>query len=157
MQQHEDLIHRFYTAFQQKDYQTMQECYSDKAVFNDEVFVNLNAMEVRAMWEMLIKQGKDLQLEYSNVTADQHAGTAEWVATYTFSKTGRKVVNRIKARFTFEDGKILTHTDRFNFNKWAVQALGRVAVFLGWTGYLRRKVQNTAMASLVQFIAKSKR
>ena len=154
MQQHQDLIHRFYTAFQQKDYKTMQECYSDKAVFNDEVFVNLNAMEVRAMWEMLIKQGKDLQLEYSNVTADQQSGTAEWVATYTFSKTGRKVVNRIKARFTFEDGKILTHTDHFNFWRWSRQALGLPGLLLGWTTFLQKKVQATAGGRLAKYMSK---
>ena len=105
MSTNEQVIHTFYRAFQQKDYVTMQQCYAENAIFNDEAFKNLNAAQVRAMWEMLLKRGKDLQLEYSNVQTDGDTGSAEWIATYTFSQTQRKVTNRIKANFAFENGK----------------------------------------------------
>jgi ketosteroid isomerase-like protein len=152
MNSNEQLIAHFYTAFQQKDYISMQKCYADTAVFNDEVFKNLDAQQVRSMWEMLIKRGKDLHLEFKHVKADDHTGSAEWIATYTFSSTGRKVVNHIYASFVFENGKIVRHTDQFNFYAWAKQALGLKGLLLGWTNFLKNKVQQTAMKNLAVYI-----
>lgn len=146
------LIQRFYTAFQNKDHKTMQDCYSDNATFSDAVFSNLNAQEVRAMWEMLLKTGTDLRVEFTNVQADQTTGSAEWTAWYSFSKTGNRVVNRIRARFTFENGKILEHRDSFDFPAWARQALGFSGWLLGRTKYLRNKVQQTAKSNLEKFM-----
>lgn len=154
MHPNENLIHLFYGAFQKKDYQTMQNCYSDRAVFNDEVFQNLNAAQVKAMWEMLIKRGNDLQLEYHSVQADDQQGSTEWVASYTFSQTGRKVVNRIKASFVFEKGQIVHHTDHFDFYLWARQALGTPGWLLGWTSFLKNKVRQRAMQTLENFMKK---
>ena len=104
MNANEQCITTFYTAFQNKDYKTMQQCYTDNAVFTDEVFIDLDAKKVRAMWEMLIKGGKDLKVEFDSVKANEKEGSANWVATYTFSKTGKKVINRIHANFIFENG-----------------------------------------------------
>ena len=150
----EQLITTFYKAFQQKDYATMQQCYAENAIFNDEAFKNLNAAQVRAMWQMLISRGKDLELEFKNIESEGNKATAEWIATYTFSQTKRKVVNHIKANFVIENGKIVTHTDQFNFYKWSSQALGLVGYVLGWTGFLRKKVSDTATKSLADFMAK---
>jgi ketosteroid isomerase-like protein len=157
MNENELLIEKFYTAFQVKDYATMQSCYSNHATFSDEVFVGLNAEQVRAMWEMLLKNGKDLKLEFKNIKADGTTGSAEWIAYYTFSKTGNKVINRITASFIFENGKIIQHTDQFNFYKWASQALGNTGLLLGWTSFLKNKVRSTAMKSLVDFMKSKKK
>lgn len=151
----EQVISTFYTAFQNKDFVTMQRCYSDNAIFNDEVFKNLDARHVRAMWEMLIKSGKDLSLTFCNINGTTTPATANWVATYTFSKTQRRVVNHIKAEFTIENGKIVAHTDRFNFYKWARQALGLSGYLLGWTNFLKRKVQQSAKDNLTAFMNKT--
>ena len=156
MQDNKQVIQAFYTAFQNRDYKTMQACYSDTAKFSDEVFVNLNAKEVRAMWEMLIKRGKDLKLEFKNVQADDLKGSAEWLATYTFSASGNKVVNRIKASFEFENGKIIKHTDSFDFPAWAKQALGFKGRLLGRTNFLKNKVRATAKHNLEKFISGNK-
>lgn len=152
MTANEQLITTFYKAFQQKNYKVMQECYADNAIFTDEVFVNLNAAEVRNMWEMLCKRGKDLQLEFKNITANEKSGTAEWIATYSFSKTNRKVVNRIKAEFVFLNGKIANHHDHFDFYNWAKQALGLTGVLFGWTKRLKEKVRAQAKKSLTDFM-----
>lgn len=155
MTSNQELISTFYKAFQNKDYTVMQECYAADAIFNDEVFKNLDAAQVKAMWEMLIKRGKDLQLEFKNIAADDISGSAEWTATYTFSQTKRKVVNRIKANFIFENGKIIKHTDHFDFYKWTKQALGLKGFLLGWTGFLRNKVRQTAMKNLEVYMKKN--
>jgi ketosteroid isomerase-like protein len=152
MNSNEQLITTFYTSFQNKDYKGMQECYAGNATFSDPVFASLNAKQVKAMWEMLLKTGKDLKLEFKNVSADEHKGSAEWIAYYTFSKTGNKVVNRIKASFVFENGKILKHTDRFDFYTWAKQSLGFTGLLLGWTPFLKNKIRKTAMQNLDNFM-----
>ena len=154
MTTNEQLISTFYKAFQQKDYTTMQQCYAENAVFNDEAFKNLNATQVRAMWQMLISRGKDLVVEFKNIQSEGNTASAEWVATYTFSQTKRKVTNRIKANFVIENGKIVKHTDTFNFYKWSSQALGMVGMLLGWTSFLRKKVSEGAMKNLEEFMAK---
>lgn len=154
MNNNEQLLHTFYSAFKNKDYATMQRCYAPDAVFNDEVFKNLDAKQAGAMWEMLIKKGTDLELEFSNIQADDKKGSAEWVATYTFSQTKNKVVNKIKAEFEFENGLIKKHTDSFSFYNWASQALGFTGVVLGATSFIRNKVSDKAMEALSAFINK---
>ena len=79
-------------------------------------------------------------------------GSAEWIANYTFSQTGNKVENRIKANFEFENGKIVKHVDEFDFYKWSSQALGFTGKLLGWTSFLKNKVRQTAMKSLTDFM-----
>lgn len=148
----EQLIRQFYTGFQNMDYKSMQACYADNAVFDDAVFSNLNATEVKAMWEMLCKRGKDFKLEFSDIKTDNNKGSANWVATYLFSSTGKKVTNKIHAEFEFENGKIIKHTDQFNFYKWAKQAFGLTGVLIGWTSFFKNKVRHTAKLNLLKFM-----
>jgi len=155
MNSNEELITRFYTCFKNKDYKGMQECYADEATFTDEAFVNLNARQVRAMWEMLLKSSKDMRLEFSEVQANDQKGKAKWVAHYTFSATGRPVVNRIQAEFEFRNGKIVKHRDHFDFYKWAKQSLGTPGLLLGWTGFMKRKIQARAASNLANYMTKN--
>lgn len=154
MNPNEQLIHQFYTAFQEKDYKTMQACYTDEAVFSDPVFNDLSSPQVKKMWEMFCING-NATIRYKDVTADDRHGKANWIATYNFSKTGHQVINNIWAEFTFENGKIIKHRDDFNFYKWSSQALGLTGSLLGWTTYLRKKVQQNAMKSLEAFMKKN--
>lgn len=150
------LIHRFYQAFQQKDYQTMQACYAPDADFSDPVFQGLNGVEAGYMWEMLIKQGKDLELSYDAVQADEASGSAQWTASYTFTSTKKYVVNHINARFIFKDGLIQSHLDHFDFYTWSKQALGPIGLVLGWTPFLKNKVRGQARENLRRFMAKKR-
>ncbi|KIO78371.1 ketosteroid isomerase [Pedobacter lusitanus] len=153
MKTNEELIHHFYTSFKNKDFKAMQECYADHATFNDAAFRNLNTAQVRCMWEMLIKSGKDMRVEYNHVKADEQTGSAEWVAHYTFSATGKKVVNSIKASFRFENGKIVQHEDNFSFYNWSRQALGLPGLLLGWTDFLKNKIRKRAAENLRLYMA----
>ena len=132
----------------------MQECYAGDAVFNDEVFKNLNSEEVKAMWEMLCKSGKDLSLTFGNITENNREVTAEWTASYLFSKTGKHVVNNVHAKFVIVNNQIVKHTDTFDFYVWAKQAFGFTGLLLGWTSYFGKKVQTTARENLQSFMKK---
>ena len=85
---------------------------------------------------------------------DARTGRAHWDAHYRFSATGRLVLNRIDAAFSFNpDGLIVTHRDRFDFWAWSRQALGAPGWLLGWTPLLRNKVRQQAAANLRKFLA----
>ena len=151
MHPNEQLIETFYTAFAAKDYAAMQACYGPAPAFADEVF-SLKGKEVGAMWHMLCEGGSDLSLTYRDIHADDAAGRAHWEARYTFSTTGRQVLNVIDAEFQFLAGRIRDHRDRFSFYRWSSQALGPTGLLLGWTPIVRNKVRATARARLDKFI-----
>jgi ketosteroid isomerase-like protein len=155
MNENEQLVNRFYTAFQQLDYKTMQDCYSEDIVFNDPVFGLLHADEAYAMWEMLCKRAKDFSLTFSNIELpDEEYATCKWTANYTFSQTGRNVVNNVKAFMRINDGKIIEHSDAFRLSTWIGQALGWKGVLFGWTGFMKRAVQKKARKNLESFMQK---
>ena len=157
MNGNEQVIRRFYTAFQQLDNITMLDCYSDDAIFSDPVFGILQGAELKAMWEMLCKNAKNFSLVFSGIQLlDEEYATCNWVATYTFSATGRHVVNSIKAHMRIQNGKITEHTDKFDLWKWSRQALGIPGWLLGWSGFIQNKVHNKARKSLDKFMAAKK-
>jgi ketosteroid isomerase-like protein len=156
MEPNKALIEKFYTAFQKLDHRAMNDCYSEDIVFSDPVFLVLKGDEVRAMWEMLCKNAKDFSLIYSNIQMlDEEYATCNWVASYTFSKTGKKVVNKIKAYMKFYEGKIIEHSDAFRLSTWIGQALGWKGVLFGWTGFMKRAVQKNARKNLMKFMEKT--
>lgn len=150
------VIHRFYTAFQHRDYAAMQALYHPEARFSDSVFQNLNAEEVRAMWQMLLTASKDLRVTFCEVQEDERRGNCRWDAWYTFSRSGRQVHNRIHASFEFKDGLIYRHTDIFDFWRWSRQALGISGLLLGWSSTLKNSVRKAARKNLDAFIARSR-
>jgi hypothetical protein len=152
MNPNENLIVKFYTAFANTDAKTMSECYHPKVHFVDPVFGLLKEEQVSKMWEMLLLKSKgDIKIEFSNVKADEFSGSARWIATYNFSKTNRKVVNKISAEFLFQDGLIIKHTDNFDVWKWSKQAFGFTGYLLGWTGFFQNKIKEQALLSLKKF------
>ncbi|MFD2784996.1 nuclear transport factor 2 family protein [Hymenobacter rubripertinctus] len=155
MHPHQDLLPRFYQAFQRRDHAAMAACYHPEATFKDAIF-QLQGAEVGQMWRMLCERGGDLRLTYNDVSADERQGQATWDARYMFSQTGRPVHNHIQARFTFQDGLIGTHHDEFSFWRWSRQALGMPGWLLGWSGILRRPVQAKARRGLAQFMNRPK-
>ncbi|MGN6291895.1 MAG: nuclear transport factor 2 family protein [Chitinophagaceae bacterium] len=155
MNNNQQVIERFYNAFQQLDYATMQDCYSDDIIFSDPVFGLLKGEEVKAMWEMLCKNARDFKLTYSNIELlDEEYATCRWTASYIFSKTGNKVENKIKAYMRFRDGKIIEHSDAFRLSTWLGQAMGWKGVLFGWTGFMKRAVQKNARKNLDAFMNK---
>jgi ketosteroid isomerase-like protein len=152
MHPNEALIHHFYSAFQQKDYRTMQQAYHADAEFSDPVFDKLSAAETKAMWQMLLASAEDLDVSFKGVEADDVNGKCHWEARYTFSGTGRRVHNVIDATMRFKDGKIISHHDDFNFWRWSRMALGGPGIVLGWTPYLLRAVKNKVRRRLDRFM-----
>ncbi|MCW8935933.1 MAG: nuclear transport factor 2 family protein [Gammaproteobacteria bacterium] len=155
MNANEQLIHKFYSAFQKLDWQGMQSCYVSDIHFSDPVFNDLKGQEVVAMWHMLCNKAVDFELIFTNIKADDTHGSAQWEASYTFSQTGRRVNNVIFAEFQFSEGKITRHSDHFSFWKWSRMALGPIGMALGWSSYLKNKVHQQGLSGLNQFIKRN--
>jgi ketosteroid isomerase-like protein len=147
-----EVVERFYAAFDRRDGEAMAAAYAPDGHFKDPVFGDLTGAEAGAMWRMLTRTARDLKVEL----AEHDERSAHWIATYTFSATGRPVVNDVHATFKIQDGLIVDHVDAFSFWKWSRQAIGTKGLLLGWTPFLRAKVSGTAKAGLDKFIAKER-
>lgn len=138
----ETLLHHFYSSFASANAREMVSCYADNVVFEDPAFGILHGEEAKKMWLMLIERsGGNIKITFDEVKADHQKGSVKWKAEYIFIQTGNKVINQIKANFEFNDGKIIRHTDYFDLWKWSRQALGFKGLLLGWTPFMKNKIQ----------------
>jgi ketosteroid isomerase-like protein len=139
-----ETIERLYTAMNAHDGEGMAACYADDAVFEDPAFGLLRDGRVKDMWRMLCARTEDLAVELP----EHDDRSAHWTAAYTF-RTGRKVVNDVRARFAFgADGLIVDHRDDFDLRRWAAQALGPPLSLLGYTPLLAPVIQRTTAKQL---------
>ena len=129
----------------------MNHLYHEQAIFSDPVFKDLPPGEVKKMWHMLCSRGKDLTIDFRVIEADEHKGKAHWTARYTFSGTGKKVVNPILSRFDFVDGRVIAQQDDFNFYAWSRQAFGLKGLLFGWMPWFKQKVRLGAMTGLNRY------
>lgn len=148
----EEIIKQFYTAFQLKDADDMIRYYHNNIVFEDPAFGILKGEKASSMWKMLCSTATDLKIEFEVLSSTEDEVKAKWDAYYTFSKTGRKVYNRIEASFVIENGLIVKHTDVFSLHKWAAQALGFKGLLMGWTGFFKGKLNEQTGKLLSRFM-----
>lgn len=148
------IIEKFYHSFSNGDVKEMVSCYHKDIVFSDPVFGKLEGKRAVSMWEMLLsKRSESTQITYDHIQSAQDEGSAIWTAKYTYGKTKRKVTNVVHASFTFKDGKIIEHTDVFDLWKWSQQALGIPGYLLGWTSFMKNKIQKTTKEQLKAFMS----
>lgn len=147
------LIERFYGAFARLDAAAMAASYAPNAHFSDPVFPDLRSERIGQMWTMLTSRSTDLEVRASEIEANDETGSAHWIADYTFTQTGRKVRNDVRASFRFADGLIVEHVDDFDFRTWARQALGGAAGIAPLTPVFRVLVRRRAAGNLDEFAA----
>jgi ketosteroid isomerase-like protein len=146
------VIEGFYGALNRHDGEAMARMYAPDGRFRDPAFGELSGAEAGDMWRMLTSRADDLRVELPEHSVEGDTGSARWIARYTFTRTGRPVVNDVKARFKFrEDGLIEDHQDSFSFYRWARQALGPVGLALGWAPPLQLMVRRRARDDLAKF------
>lgn len=149
-----ELISGFYQAFARQDTEAMVACYAPDVQFSDAVFIDLQGREAGDMWRMLCSRAQDFSLIFSAVEASEQRGSACWTAQYTFSATGRTVVNQIRAEFVFKDGLIVEHRDHFDLWRWSRQALGLKGLLLGWLPPVQAAIRRQARQGLASFQAR---
>ncbi len=147
-----ELINHFYTCFKKGDAEGMISCYDSAIVFTDPVFGELRGEDAKNMWRMLLSISKSqLKISFDQIEADNKSGYANWTADYIFTKTGRRVINKIAAHFEFQNGKIIRHTDQFNIWKWSQQTLGITGKLFGWTPFLKAGIRKMAKRQLEKY------
>ena len=151
MHPHEARIREFYAALARRDAEGMARCYHPDIFFSDTVFPSLRGEAARDMWRMLLSRSTDLEVTVDEAAGDAEGGRGKITCRYTFSRTGRKVVNRISGMFAFRDGLIVRHYDSFPFWPWAAQALGPAGKLFGWLPPLKWKVRKEAARGLEKF------
>ena len=150
-----ELVSKFYEAFANSDSRAMAECYHENIMFKDPAFGQLKGERAGKMWEMLLSRAKgELKVEFSDISADEETGNALWVATYFYGPKKRKVINHVSASFKFKEGKIIEHVDDFDTWKWSKQAIGLPGYLLGWSGFMKNKIQKTTNGLLDKFMSK---
>ena len=133
-----------------RDGDAMARCYHQDATFQDPAFGLLRGPEVGAMWQMLCKRGKDLEVQLVSASAD----SAQWEARYTFSQTGKKVHNIVRSHFVLRDGLIAEQRDQFDFHRWLGMALGTPGRLLGWLPPLQALLRSQARKTLHTYMHK---
>ncbi len=151
MHPHEALVREFYAAFARRDAEGMVRCYHPEVFFSDPVFPKLRGEEAGDMWRMLLSRATDLEVTLEEATGDADGAMARWTARYTFGRTGRHVVNRIRGLYAFRDGLISRHYDHFSFWAWSSQALGPAGRLLGWSWPLKAMVRRDAGRALERY------
>lgn len=152
-----DIINHFYTSFQNGDANGMISCYDANIIFKDPAFGELTGNDTMNMWRMLIEKSKgQLKINFDSVDADNKSGSALWTADYVFSKTGRKIHNKIHAQFEFQNGKIIRHSDHFDIWKWSQQAFGWKGLLFGWTPFMKAGIRKFARLNLKKYMEENK-
>lgn len=154
----EELIKTFYTAFNNLDAESMVQCYHPEVTFEDPAFGVLKGERAKNMWRMLCnsQEGKAFEVTFSDIKANEESGSVQWDVYYTFGKKEKQIHNEVFANFTFKDGLIFTHTDKFNLHTWAKGAMGYKGSLLGGTAYFKSKFKYKTNAKLDAFIKRQK-
>ncbi len=139
---------RFYDALARRDAETMAAMYAPDARFEDAVF-RLRGEEIARMWRSLLGRARDFSVTYTIAQAGPDRGAVEWTARYLFGdRRPRQVVNVILSELRFQGGRIVEQTDRFDFPRWAAQALGGPGRWFGRFEWFRRAVSRKARRGL---------
>ena len=146
--------HQFYSAFQRLDAEAMVACYQPDAQFEDPAFGVLHGEDIFWMWRMLCANATDFELRFEILEQNDSYARVYWEAEYTFSRTGRRVHNRITAAIDLENGLIKRHIDSFNLRAWAGMALGWQGKLLGGTAFFKRKLHQQTQHTLARYRAK---
>ncbi|WP_368487129.1 nuclear transport factor 2 family protein [Spiroplasma sp. DGKH1] len=147
----QEIMNKFYTAFANADWKTMNDLYDRNVVFNDEIFTDLNYEYVTAMWESLIsnKENNKMKVKYE-LKEENDDVYVVWTASYLFGPKRRQVINIVTSNMEIKNDKIIKHNDSFNFKKWASQALGMPGKLFG--NALQKKVSKKALENLTNYI-----
>lgn len=147
------IVENFYDAFQRRDFETMNNCYSDDIVFSDPVYGILRNGEVSAKWRLFGKSVNKFELTIGDIDEiDNEYLTCKWSISYLDDGSGRHIENHVKAFMKIVDGQIIEHSDGFRLSTWVAQVYGFWGQLFGWTNYMKRKIQKSAIRKLNAFM-----
>ena len=133
----------------------MAAAYHPDATFSDPVFPRSRPRRHRGdVGDALRARDRPHDRTLGDLRRRRERAAPTGIATYTYTATKRRVVNRIDATFAFRDGLILRHDDRFSLYRWMRQAFGLNGVLAGWLPPVQRAVRAQAAKALAAYRAK---
>jgi hypothetical protein len=114
------LVETLYASLRDDQPNAAAACYASDAHFEDIAFRLDGRERILQMWRLVC--GREVEVTFDSVVADDRRGRGHWVASYTVTENGRPVVNDITSKFAFRDGLIVNHLDRCDAMAWAAQA-----------------------------------
>lgn len=149
----QELVASFYGAFSRLDYEQMMDCYADDIIYNDPLVGLIERGEVKAYWKMICANAKALSLKtYDFEEIDDEYVTSRYQVEYYLEATGKKVRYAAKSFMRIAEGKIVEHSDGFRLSTFLGNTYGLAGQLLGWTGYLKKKVQHRYRLLLDQYL-----
>jgi len=146
---HTDRVRQPYGFLHEHQHGFMAGLYHEQATFRDIAFDLQGQKRIHAMWHRICEG--DIIVEIDSIEAVRETIIAHVVDRYTFTKTLRKVVNRITSQFRFCNGLIIEHHDTCNELDWARQAFGGIQGELaGRLGVLRRRAARKLMNQILE-------
>jgi len=127
-----------YDALARRDGDAMAALYAPDATFEDPVF-QLRGEDIGRMWIALTRRAREFAVSYTVTEANDDSGKVEWTARYLFAGKS-PVVNAIRSQIELREGKIVRQVDRFDFPRWAAQALGTTGKLFGRFAWFRHAV-----------------
>lgn len=148
---HIEVIKKFFTSLQEKKGDVLLSCYAPDAVFSDPLHGLLDAEMLFKKWHLFLEQAQELELTYGPITVlDDEYFTSDWAMSYAKSPMGKKLKVKLKGKsfFRLKDLQIIEHSDAYRFSTLIAQTHGWKGYWLGWTGYMKRKVKLEALEEL---------
>lgn len=152
-----EVVEDFFRGFDDLDAERMISCLADDIVYNDPIYGILNGEDVRSLWKMRCKDLSGLSLEIIEFKElDHEYATCKWRSSF-FSKSAARQVDMVVTSFMkLRNGKIAEHSDAYKLSDWLAKAYGVTGVFLGWTGWMKKREQKKFHGLLEKFIENSR-
>lgn len=127
----EAVMKKFYEAFTAQRPADFEGLYAPDVKFKDAVFEYSDRKGTMKMWRSILANPKNtFRFEFDRVEGDVAYG--RWVGDYKLG--GRPIRNELETRMVVRDGRIVEHTDDFDWGKWVKQALPGGGLFANRVG-----------------------
>lgn len=156
----QETVKRFLQAYQDHDYQTMQNCLAAGTRFSDYAFKEITGARVKAMWHWFCIPYGDRKEpigvpDFEIISSSGETVIAKYRVDYFYGKKQRPVNYVIKSVFTLEGEKITRQEDSFaeiSEYQFAKLAFGPPLEWLAPTPFLRMLVRKVAGGKLADFV-----
>ncbi len=136
---------RFFGAVSTGDIDELKACMALNSRLDAPEIGRIEGKQVRLYWAGFFASIKGFSAINRFECVETSLVTASWSRSYLFIPTGRRVTLAGETTLTFEAGRIVGQTDRFDLRLWMHQIFGAKAFALmllpGWADWIRGEMR----------------